>query len=355
MANEKKRHSKFFKGYFIVLTVFVVLLITAVIVLNFFLSDFEKAQPKYVAEQVFDRYFTGDGSALAELLAADGGFESKETLNAYVAEKLNGDVTYREISNGMEAGRRYAVKNGDERIFTFTLAEKKRASAFGFVRYEFGEVQPAKTRSVEVVVPQGYTLYVNGVKVGDEYVTGTAGDADEFEYVPEGVAIPEKNVYTVSGLIAEPTLTAEDESGGAAEVAFDENDKIYKVSLKYDGELKAEYSDYVLEAARTYAAYMQSDAGFRAVAEYIDPSSELYKLTKDTITAFVIDHNGYSFENESADEFIRYDDDTFSCRVKLTHKLHKNGSEDYFENLDVLLFFRRVGDRFLMFDRFNMN
>ena len=354
MARENKRHSKFFKAYFIVLSIAVVLLITAVIVLVFFLRDFEHAQPKYVAEQVFDQYFTGDGSTLAELLAADG-FESKENLTSYVAEKLKGDVTYREISNGMDAGRKYAVKNGDDRIFTFTLAEKSRRSTFGFVQYEFGELLPAKTYSVEVVVPQGYTLYVNGVKVGDDYVTGTAADAGEYEYVPEGVTIPSKSVYTVTGLIAEPTVTAEDENGAAAEVNFDENDKVYKVALKYDEALKAEYTDYVLKAARTYAAYMQSDAGFGAVAEYIDPASELYSLTKNTITAFVIDHNGYSFENESADEFVRYDADTFSCRVKLTHKLHKNGADDYFENLDVTFFFHRVGDKFLMFDRFNMN
>ena len=119
--------------------------------------------------------------------------------------------------------------------------------------------------------------------------------------------------------------------------------------------MEKEFSDYVIEAAEAYAAYMQNDTGFRHVAPYLDDDSELYELTRTTTTAFVIDHNGYSFSDESASEFTRYDDNTFSCRVKLTHTLQKYGSDDYVEFFDVTFFLHKVGDDWLIFDRFNTN
>lgn len=348
--------SRFAKIYIAVLAVFVVLLIAAIFVLNALLRDFESKQPKYAAQSVFEKYFSSADELLAVLDNKQSDFESREVIRDHIAEILDGDVTYTEVPNGVGSERKYAVKSDGKREFTFTLdKDDSKKSFFGFSGYALSGVQIERgDHSVVAEVPEGYSLYINGVKAGDEYITEREKKLDVFEYLPDDVAAPTENVYTVTGLYAEAQVSADDGSNEAT-VTFDEERNVYKVSLMYDESLRQQYSDYVIEAAEAYAAYMQNDSSFRRVSPYLDPASELYTKTRDTITAFVIDHDGYSFEDESATEFTPYDENTFSCRVKLTHKLHKSGSADYVEYFDVTFFLHRTDGDFLIFDRFNTN
>ncbi len=354
----KKPKSRFFKIYIGVLIFCGVLLIAAVIVLNALLRDFESAQPKYVAEEVFAQYFTEDTGAIVRTIKSTATeFESEEMLKEYVDGAMSGgSLTYNEISNGLEAGKKYVVKSGGKSVFNFTLDLLDERSSFGFKKYKFGEIQtPSGKVSVKCAVPEGYSLYLNGVRVGPDYLTGEHRNIDNFEYLPDDIAAPKEAIYEIRGLFCEPEVTADNGKGKEARIEYLDDEGLFEVGLVYDEELEAEFTDYVIEAAEAYAAYMQNDSYFRAAAKYLDPSSEIYELTRTTVTGFVIDHNGYSFENESASEFTRYDDNTFSCRVKLKHLLHKRGSDDYVEYLDLTLFLRRVGDDWLIFDRFNTN
>ena len=351
--------SRFTKIYLGVLIAAVVLLIVSVFVLNAVLRDFERSQAKYVASETFEKYFTGDSSLIVASLEESGNeFESKDKVKDYVDDAMSkGEITYTEVSNGLEDQKKYAVKSGDKRIFTFTLEkDPDERSSFGFAKYKFGGIQTVGGNyTATVEAPEDYVVYVNGVEVADKYITESGKPLDVFEYLPEDVKAPVENVYTIPRLFSEPEITADDGNGVPAEVTFDEDKGVYKVALLYDEKLQEEQSAYVIEAAEAYAAYMQSDGSFRTVARYLDEDSEIYTKTRDTITAFVIDHNGYSFVNESASEFTSYDENTFSCRVKLTHKLHKRGSDDYVEYFDVIFFLHKVGDRYLIFDRFNSN
>ena len=355
---KKKKKSKFFKIYFGFLIAGVVLLIIAVIVLNALLRDFESVQPKYLAEKVFSDWFTGGTGELVNVIKEHSTeFETDEQLSHYIDEATSGGaLSYSEISNGLNSGRKYAVKAGDKRIFTFTLNEAEERSAFGFKQYVPGDIEaPSGKLSVKCAVPDGYSLYLNGVKVGDSFRTGEKRKIDLFEYLPETVNAPEQNVYQIDGLFCTPVVTSDNGSGIAAEVKYNEKEGVYEAGLVYDAELEDQFSDYVIEAAEAYAAYMQNDASFRTVAQYLDSDSELYELTRTTQTGFVWDHEGYEFSEESASEFIRYDENTFSCRVKLTHTLHKRGNDDYVEYLDVTFFLHRAGEDWLIFDRFNTN
>ena len=128
---------------------------------------------------------------------------------------------------------------------------------------------------------------------------------------------------------------------------------IYSKGIMYDEALQAEYSEYVISAAQALAAYMQNDGKFSTAAAYMDPDSELYINTRTAETYFVIDHSSYSFEDVRTSEFCRYDDNTFSCRVSFTHVLKRYGSKDYKDYIDTTFFLRRVGDKFLIYDRYN--
>jgi hypothetical protein len=98
---------------------------------------------------------------------------------------------------------------------------------------------------------------------------------------------------------------------------------------------------------------MGNDEKWANVKEYFDPSSKLYNSIRTSETSFVIDHSGYRFENESASEFYAYDENTFSCRVSFTQVLTKKGKPDYKDNIDMTVYLRKVGDKFLIYDRYD--
>lgn len=60
---------------------------------------------------------------------------------------------------------------------------------------------------------------------------------------------------------------------------------------------------------------------------------------------FVIDHNGYRFDDVFVGEFYGYSDDVFSCRVSFTHVLTA-GAQEYKDYFDSTIFFRRVDGTF---------
>ena len=98
---------------------------------------------------------------------------------------------------------------------------------------------------------------------------------------------------------------------------------------------------------------MQSDGRFSAFSQYFDPDSTLYTQIKNAEIYFVWPHDGYSIEDVNVRDFYAYDDNTFSCRVSLTHVLHKKGSEDYRDYIDMTFYLRNVNGSYLIYDREN--
>lgn len=107
----------------------------------------------------------------------------------------------------------------------------------------------------------------------------------------------------------------------------------------------AEHKDYVLKAAEEYSKYMENDSWWGGISQYFDPSSEIYESARTSLTMFVIDHNGYRFDDVFVGEFYGYSDDVFSCRVSFTHVLTA-GAQEYKDYFDSTIFFRRVDGTF---------
>jgi len=97
---------------------------------------------------------------------------------------------------------------------------------------------------------------------------------------------------------------------------------------------------------------MQMDGARADFIDYYDTDSDLWKNIISTENYFVLDHNSYSFKDQKATEFYRYNDDVFSCRVSMTHLLHRWAREDYVDYIDMTLFLRNVNGKYLIFDSF---
>lgn len=355
---KNRRVPIFYIVYFVLLLLFLLALCGALRMVRVFLADYESAQPQYEAERIFETYYAnGDFDALIE--EADitlSEFETKSHLKRYLEEYLaDKTITYTSITTGLDDRIRYIVKADDVKFSSFTLTKSGESTEKGFALYTLDsmELYTSGQHSFTITVPGGYAVYVNDLPLDESRLIGEREPHISCEHMPDGVSGIEFVTYRVESLYYAPErVQVFSNDGRACELCYLGDDTAV-VDILYSDSLKEAYFEYVVLAAQAIAAYMQNDGRFSAAAVYLDPESELYTNLRTSETYFVIDHASYSFEDIHTSEFIAYDDNTFSCRVSFTHVLKRYGSQDYRDYIDMTLYFRRVGDTFLIYDRYN--
>ena len=339
----------FYKIFWSVFAVLTVLLLAAVLILNVYLKNYEAALPKTAAKGIFEEiYLSADTAKIASAIADDiSEFDADTDVKGLILERLNeGKLDFYALGADGE-DEVWCVRAGDKRISKFTLKKSGKTLSGGYDEYVLDELRFYfdSARSVSITAPSHYEVYINGVLVGSEYAVQEDIPTASKGHLPSGVEEPTNTRYEIDGILGDVTVSTSAEGAVIASEADD-----YYVNLAEDTALCAEYAGYVIEAAQTYAAYMQSDLGFSSVAKYFEAGTKLYEQTRIVENYFVIDHSGYSFRDVSATEFYAYDEDTFSCRISFVHHLHRAGLEDYRDFFDITFFLRRVGDKFMIYD-----
>lgn len=359
----KKKFPVFWTVFIICWIVALAALFISLTALRSYLAEYESVQPKYVAETVFDEYFE-DYNFTAILNFSESTrnkFETIESLAAYLAKLTDGKtLSYHEISSGMDKDTaKYIVKyeeDGKEiKIASFTLKKSGEKSKKGFGIYSLSgfELFYPANESVKIKVPSGFTPIINGIKIDESYMTESEIPSESCDHMPDGVRGIYYNIYTVDGLVSEPNVKVLTNVGTEERAAYSEDDGLYIASPVYDEALAAEFSERVITAAEVYSTYMQNDCAFAKLTPYFEKGTELYKAIRTTATTWVISHDSYEFENAEASEFYRYDENTFSCRVKLTHVLKRKNLEDFRDYVDLTLYLRNIDGTYMVYDRTN--
>jgi len=323
-------------------------------------TDLETA----IAENTFTKYFSSfDASEYFDLCGNDGDFiDSREDIIAYLkAATASGKLTYKRVSEDSDSviggPTKYIVFTTDgekeEKLASFKLFEKDTDGPFK--DYEAGEfnIYIDNKTAFTVEAPKGYSVSVNGKVLSDKYIEENDIPTDSCNHMPEGVSGIYYTKYLVTMLDKDPVIEIVSEDGVG--VPFEMTEKnTYKASPAYDTELSGEYSEWVLEAAELYARYTQYDekvnvVGFNKVAPYFDPSSELYESIRTMDNMFVQYYDSFEFTDKTAGEFVMYNKDTFSCRVKLTQLMY-SGNDVYDDAIDMTLYVRNVDGEFLIYD-----
>lgn len=367
--SNNRKFSVFYAIFFAFIAVFLIALFAVCRFVNGWLADYESSLPKYVAEEVFDKFYlplTSElpDSAVAALIKKSGistsEYENTEILMEYIISAVSGKtLSYTESSAGIESGKiRYIVRiseNGsDVKLSTFTLCESGESSKYGSPLYELDGIELfcKPTESVSVIAPADYTVYINGIAANDSTITET-NIASNMKYVPDSLTPVTYTKRDIKELYQAPEIKVLAPDGRESPITLENG--VYTAELLYSDTIASEMTEYVLSAARALSAYMQNDMTFYSCSKYLEKGTELYEATRTSETYWVIDHNGYSFEDESASEFYAYDSNTFSCRVKHVHILKSKKEEDYRDYIDMTLFFRRADENseYLIFDRTN--
>lgn len=358
MNQTTKRHFPiFYTIYFSVILLVIIAVAIAAAYLVGILGEYEQSQPKYAAEAIYERYFE-NGIKYDELLDISGyelsEFESKAELVRYLNEQNSGEMSYYRVTSGVDAAIcKYIVKMGSVKICTFTLeADENKDSRFDSYSLASLELYYTPVQSVSVTVPSDTTLYLNGKAADDRYIVESGIKTDSCDYMPVGVDGITLKRYEIDGLLYQPTIEAKTEGGTSCEIS-ESGDGIYTASVPYDSALEAEWHDKVIDIVKAYAVYMQGDSYFGSISGYFEYGSDLYEMIRTVENMFVVSHYAWSFENESASEFYRYDDNTFSCRVSVTHLLHRWGADDYKDFIDMTLYFRKTDGSYYIYNRQN--
>jgi hypothetical protein len=244
------------------------------------------------------------------------------------------------------------VRAGEVKIAEFYLYENEGEN--GFPTYTAGDfsIYFAANEDVVITTPKEAIVSLNGFQLDESYIIENDIPDPHNQYLPEGVEGKFYAKYKASGFVTKPQISVSDSNG---ELVVIESDGDYTTAPVYNEELKSVHSSYVLSALQNYATYIQgrySDGGVTLdmVTKFFDPKSDVYTSVKKVSNKYVNSYDSYEFTNEVTDEFIQYDENTFSCRVSFDQVLHRTGAADYVDHIDYTLYLRKVDDKFLIFD-----
>ncbi len=364
MQSDAKKMPKFYLVLIICWAVALSALAISLFIVRGYLADYESVQPKYVAAEVFEKYFVaGDYlSVIKHSSLNKSNFESDEMLAEYISALTDGkELTYHNVSSGMDTeSSKYIVKYTEDekeiKIASFTLSVTDEKSEKGFKKYapDSFELFYRADASVKIKAIKGSVPHINGVPLDSSYILEDDVSHETNAHMPEGVEGIKFTIYGVDGLTSQPEVKVYDADGGEMKIELAKSDDLYYYTkLVYDETLMAEQSEFVIEAAKSFAAYMQNDLALAKLNPYFEKGTELYNSIRSTLQWAVIDHDSYDFEDVEASNFYRYDENTFSCRVKLTQVLKRKRLEDYRDTMDVTFYLRMVDGKYLIYDRTN--
>ena len=346
---ESKKMPLFYKIYFSLLVIFVIALAVSCVLLKNFISEYNEGIHETVSQRFFnDNFVKLNVDSIISLSGTKPcDFETADDISNFIKTNLENDnLSYTSVSNiGDDITKKYIVKSGDYKIATYTLIPDENNDYY--VNSLILHLPANLKKSFKLL--DSSKLYINGVEVDNSYITETS-DHENAAFLPDNVISPKWVTYSVTGLTSEPEYKVVDRNGNTPELT--ENSGILSECIIYDTE-ETEITNRLLEAAKQYAKCMQNDASKASVLKYFKKNTDLYNSIRSAENMFVWDHSGYSFEDVSVSEFMRYDENTVSCRITFLHLLYKAGREDYKDLTDITYFAEKINGEYLIFARYN--
>lgn len=336
--------SKFYKIYIMVVAAFLALLVMGAVFFNIVLADYEKSTIQTVAGEFFDEKI----SAFKIGDKVHTSFENPDKINAAFKQSYEGkELVIYAAKAGTDGSQNYVVKTGDERVLTFSVKESGEKTAFGFSKYEVVDVKLDFSKEYVIKAPEKSEVLVNGKPLGAEFLTEKHEFADV--KLPDSLT-PQKFVfYKVAGLVADPEVKAKNQGGNELAVFTVQNKNEFVVEPDNDNDLYYEHKDYVIEAMKGYAEYIQCDGTFQNINKYFEKGTETYRSIQSQVPGFVWAHDSWGFEDEWAGEFYKYSDTVFTCRVKFTQILYKQWSNPYKDYIDLTVTMHKVGGKYMVY------
>lgn len=321
------------------------------------LDEYESTMPEYAVAEIGELFTEKNYARISELAGIKAGsFDSEDDVEKYLDKLFSaGDIKWGKKAGSGNANC-YVVAAGKTKIGEIYLKEMPEKTEHGFVNYEFDRLsvpfEPAE--SVEITVPHGYTVYVNGIQVGSEYIAETNIKVDALKNIESDIPIPYLDRYKVTGLIS-PAGEVKVISADGSDAPLTGGDSSYTAGFCGDSALQEEIYPVVEDFAKRYSEYLTSDGSFRSVAKYIIHPSKLYTNLSAMETYFYTNHDSYKFKNMAPYGFVRYSDKLCAAGISFDHYLYRSGgTKEYHYKSDFTVFFI-LTDKGWLVDSMQMN
>lgn len=346
MKKKKKQYislmeSKFYRTYFIVLTVALIGVAIGLLWLNGVVRDYETAQPVHAAEVVaqlfenadYESIYAFDTSA-QELSGGDMAFYV-ESLNAASAGKT---VAWREAFSSNPDEKRYTVTLDGDKFATFTLVPSGETTGHGNKLWQLGSVTThvalqgteeagdPTAAPYRITVPAGYAVTVNGEALTESDITVPATSIYPADFLPSGVTGPMMVEYGFFSDEGAPQITVTD-AGGAAQTVRQDGDFAYSCAYPEDEAAKAMYSEAVLKLGERVAKYTVDDLARERIGIASDSPAEA--ILKKFSNSWAPSHKSTSVLNPQVSEFYVLSEDCFTCHVSFDFVLTSRRQNDY--------------------------
>lgn len=345
------KKSVFYKIYFALIGVFLILLAAALYLLYTWLGAYEESRPEAAIEALYSDYIKkGNLYAIKEKCGLNiSPYETEETMNAAFSSLIDGKdlALHTDAANQAENGTAYIVTMAGKPLLSIKLKQQNKGGKFGLKPYDVAEAALVDSyfHSITITAPSDAALLINGVAIENETPTPHAL-SDVLKKKANGATLVVPSTYKLEKFLSEsPVVTAKD----AQRFAVTGEKGVYSVRQVLSADTEKQIKDFSLLAAQTYAAHMQNDVSLGKVAQYMDTDTEFYKNVKTSLVVFAWRHNGYSFENNQCGDVYSYSDKLCRCRITFTQVLYL-GEKTYSDPFDQYVYLCKTGNGWKVID-----
>ena len=238
--------------------------------------------------------------------------------------------------------RKYLILCGDTEVADFTLTRSSgrywAVTSFAmpcWIPFEATITAPAES----TVTVDGRTLTTSD-EVSREVPKKT--DSYVLSVAPDKVTLV---TYLVRSAFAPEKISAVD-ADGREQALIRESDTSFRFELNTcDAEMESEMHDLLWSFAQTWGYFSMRDSSINEIAKYVERNSTAYIYIYNGDYMWIKDHykEKTRFMNFKARNFIRYDDDTFSCEITYDMSVtYHNGNTTEIYHPAYRLFLRRT-------------
>ena len=342
-----KKKNLFFSILSTVMLAILVLMAIFFLVFWNYLEAYEKSMPRYAVEQILAEYRQGDFSSAMERAGIAEETLSPKQYAEYVRQTLGtlDEVTVAESK--LNSGETVCELRGSAgKGIRFTMEKTQNSVGFGFSAYRAVQ-EPIALRQYTIVAPADVTVEADGVPLEG----GESEFVEAYQGIRKDSLRPTRKRYTLEQF-ERPEISLRGIPAG--EWNLSEKGTVLTVTRTASEEQRQEIEQLALEAARLCARYTSKDATFRELSAVLYQDTEYYDTTRGYSNYWVIDHDSYRFEQEKAENIVRYSDDHFSCEVSFDYVVYKDRSAEGYRPITkkyqahYRLYFVRVDGKFLV-------
>lgn len=270
------------------------------------------------------------------------------------------NISFKKNDKSTTAEPIYDIFSNDKKIITVKLSVKKQEKRLGLFSYPIWQISECNMNCerglyyYDITVPSNYSIEINGEKLGEEYISETIKD-DSYSEIAKYAKLPNTTNYKLDNLLSKPNIKIINDNG--TNVDYVEKNNVIQIKNNYITansyeEIKDKIaSDIdVLEIAENWSLFLTDDLqgtmhGFGTLRKNLIKNSNFYNMAYAWATSvditFVSSHTlkNPTFTNTSVSDFVVYNENAFSCVVKLEKNMRIANTRDKVDTMYDRLYF----------------